>query len=1066
VPICQLLAKATKHGDDGRAPELLAAVCSPPLLRALVCCAASGDDDSSKPALRVLVRVAQQGGSGSSGGGGSATAGGAAEIQRQLLAEGALAAISGVVAGQAAAGSTSPLLLRAALQLLQLLVGVPEVLQPHAPPAAVAEQLQRALLQQQQQQQPHDAEASSLPSTHSALLDRALCTVMRHLRLMLTLPGVLASTHDQLLSIVHRLTDHCQLSSSPEQPEQRERSAALAALLAELGWVRSLWRWLPDGVQLLEMLEQAQGPSSSSLSAGEQQGRPDAAASGTDAPTTNLKPRVSKQLPPAAPGSLLAGTSPVGSVADLLSTLDVSSSSPTQEQSALALSALARICAHPQGAQQLVALHRQYADADASGALQRIQDAAQAAVVAAAAAAAGTEYELRPSAAGTPHAPSLSGNRSLSAAASVPQSPLPPPHPQQPLSPFAPTSILSSSAGSSGSSTGGFLARFASAPGGGTVAGVALQSEMLRETFAWDRRAGSSVTSEGASPRAAASTQLPPTALGASPEPSRLARTFSWQRLVQGRLTHQQPPQPPQPQPQPPAVPEGPHSPVHTLTELAAEQWGAATALQLLRCLAARDASALAAAQVDGLGEILVRVLEEVQDNSNKEAEAAALAALALLEIMAGGGSGGGMGPQTKALVSGALRLLRFEAQVSVPRAALCTLRALCSARDPSVCAQCVSATPLLACWMRGGVYTQCGGGGGGGSVCKGESGVKGVAAEASEVIGCLVESGAIDATTAALFVGDASQLMACCVACLPAGAAACHAPGAATAGVAAAPDGGSPCACGNPQQQQQAALVWPPLPISSSASSSPYPSPVASPDKPNQHQQQQQQPPLRQQQERRALAALRLVRALTSAHPAFPAALIDAEGLPRLVAIAAAPPGAAPLALAAESMASLDDLCLGFREDLAQCDVVAAIVNILGLPSPAASSVAAARLHGSGGRAAEGGSGESARGPAVAPGASLVLQAKGHACNLITVLAFSADVKRALFHRHAVGPLMQLAEEVGDGTAAAAAVQAALRQMGLGYLAGSAAAVSGGGSATGSGGGAVAAAALGEEME
>ncbi|KIY93592.1 hypothetical protein MNEG_14371 [Monoraphidium neglectum] len=149
-------------------------------------------------------------------------------------------------------------------------------------------------------------------------------------------------------------------------------------------------------------------------------------------------------------------------------------------------------------------------------------------------------------------------------------------------------------------------------------------------------------------------------------------------------------------------------------------------------------------------------------------------------------------------------------------------------------------------------------------------------------------------------------------------------------------------------------------------------------------------------------------------------------EGIPRLVGAAAAPHGAAPLPLVAEAMAALDALSLGQREALARGGVVDAIVNVLRLPAGGELSAPSAAAKGGG-----------AAGDAVAAAAAaLALRAKAHACNLITVLAFDSSLKRALYHKHAVGPLMVLSEGVAEGTAEEAAVQSALRQMGLGYLA------------------------------
>jgi hypothetical protein len=48
---------------------------------------------------------------------------------------------------------------------------------------------------------------------------------------------------------------------------------------------------------------------------------------------------------------------------------------------------------------------------------------------------------------------------------------------------------------------------------------------------------------------------------------------------------------------------------------------------------------------------------------------------------------------------------------------------------------------------------------------------------------------------------------------------------------------------------------------------------------------------------------------------------------------------------------------------------------------------------------------------------------------------AINNDVKRQLFHSDAVGPLMQLAEAVSEGSPAQDAIRAALAQLGLVYL-------------------------------
>lgn len=48
---------------------------------------------------------------------------------------------------------------------------------------------------------------------------------------------------------------------------------------------------------------------------------------------------------------------------------------------------------------------------------------------------------------------------------------------------------------------------------------------------------------------------------------------------------------------------------------------------------------------------------------------------------------------------------------------------------------------------------------------------------------------------------------------------------------------------------------------------------------------------------------------------------------------------------------------------------------------------------------------------------------------------AINNDVKRQLFHSDAVGPLMQLAEAVSEGSPTQDAIRAALAQLGLVYL-------------------------------
>ncbi|KAI8467763.1 MAG: hypothetical protein J3K34DRAFT_27493 [Monoraphidium minutum] len=224
----------------------------------------------------------------------------------------------------------------------------------------------------------------------------------------------------------------------------------------------------------------------------------------------------------------------------------------------------------------------------------------------------------------------------------------------------------------------------------------------------------------------------------------------------------------------------------------------------------------------------------------------------------------------------------------------------------------------------------------------------EGAASEAAGVVAALLDAGAVSSLS--VDVSLAPQLVACCIACLPAPAApgACGSCGAARHNGALAWPGGGGCGGGPPEGAAG-----------------------------------------------RAVVAARLARALVGLHPAFAAALLGLEGLPRLVGAAGAPPGGAPLALVAEAMALLDALSLGNREELAKASAVDAIVGVLRLP------------RGGGPPAPGDGGGAAAR-------AALALRAKACACNLITVLAFGAAVKRELFHKHAVGPLMVFAEEVG----------------------------------------------------
>lgn len=465
---------------------------------------------------------------------------------------------------------------------------------------------------------------------------------------------------------------------------------------------------------------------------------------------------------------------------------------------------------------------------------------------------------------------------------------------------------------------------------------------------------------------------------------------------------------------------EDPGSPIEMLVTLLGEQWAATAAAELLARLAAAGPAICVPAMIEqGTIGTLTECMKEIQDNS-----AGAVAAMAALLLVKELSSHCPEQLHASGIVSTVLRMLvqGCGGSEAVQRAALGVVEVLCQQGDRQISAAVAQASLLpLVRWLSSGKDQ----------------------AMAAAVLTALLDIGAIDEAVLAALQEDnkASELLQLCLGCLGSGS------------------GSS----------------------SNSSSASASSKEGAASSQPQQEQQQQQLGAVQ-------LTAIRLLRSCVELEGRLVDAFLAADGLRTLLSLlsvaaaaggskgwspAAAESGNAPavehhsrMVLQYECLAILDSLSLVHRRVLVEAAIIPIIVGVLrqqqvdaaaadaapGTPPAAAmqpsrsgnnrlgltrttsshSSSSSRGLARSSSKAPGAAAGLSAR---VMTPAELLLRCKVIACNLITVLAINNDVKRQLFHSDAVGPLMQLADVVAEGSSAQEAIRAALAQLGLVYL-------------------------------
>lgn len=321
-----------------------------------------------------------------------------------------------------------------------------------------------------------------------------------------------------------------------------------------------------------------------------------------------------------------------------------------------------------------------------------------------------------------------------------------------------------------------------------------------------------------------------------------------------------------------------PHSPIHCLVKLLHQQWSTPAAAQLLTQLAGADISMVAGMMSEGLAPVLIDCMTDVQDNGP-----GAVVAVAVLDLVTVAAEA-----STQLHSAGVLihvrRMLKFDCSELVRQHALAAMSALCQSCDRSICSA-VAQTALLPLseWLR-----------------SGDAVAAGIAATA---IQCLLDCSVLDQQVTCQLSGkqDAGSLLAHCMACMPAGGQA------------------QPAA--DPVSQQKSQLN---KPTSNSAHAAIQPSTTLS----NPAAVHATAAASTAQAETVALTAIRLVHTLVLLDERFATALIDLDGVRRLVTLIQEP--GIPLAWKCEALSCLDGLSLCHREDIVQADIIPAIVFVL----------------------------------------------------------------------------------------------------------------------------------------